>query len=65
MPLILSMDCLILSQWWVDAVYTVHHNCKGHTGTGMNFVQVMTVLFMEAEADLVGVDDTLGYILRA
>jgi hypothetical protein len=39
MPLILSADCLTLSKWWVEAVYAVHDNCRGHTGAGMSFGQ--------------------------
>ncbi len=26
MPLILSVDCLMLSRWWVDAAYAVHND---------------------------------------
>jgi hypothetical protein len=37
MPLILLADSLMLSRWWVDAVYTVHDDCRGHTGAGMSF----------------------------
>ena len=28
MPLILSADDLTLPRWWVDAAYSVHHDCK-------------------------------------
>jgi hypothetical protein len=39
-PLILLVDSLILSGWWVDAAYAVHHNCKGHTGAEIEFGKV-------------------------
>jgi hypothetical protein len=44
-PLILSTDLLTLSRWWVDAAYTVHGDCQGHTGTGMNFGQGMALRY--------------------
>jgi hypothetical protein len=37
MPLILSVDLLTLSRWWVDAAYAVHNDCRGHTGAGISF----------------------------
>jgi len=72
MPLILSADLLMLSRWWVDAAYTVHDNCWGHTGAGMSLEQGMVLSYLWkqkintnslAEAKLVGVADSLGYIL--
>jgi hypothetical protein len=45
MPLILLADSLTLSRWWVDAAYTVHHNCKKHTGAGMSFGQGMAMSY--------------------
>jgi hypothetical protein len=73
MPLILSADLLTLSQWWVDAAYAVHDNCRGHTGAGMSFGQGMALSYSwkqkinmnksSTEAKLIGVDDSLGYIL--
>jgi hypothetical protein len=74
MPLILSADLLTLSQWWVDAAYAVHDNCQGHTGAGMSFGQGMALSYSwkqkmntksSTEAELVGVDNLLGYILWA
>jgi hypothetical protein len=35
-PLFFLADSLTLAQWWVVAAYVVHHNCKSHTGAGMN-----------------------------
>ncbi len=55
-------------------MYAVHHNCKGHTGAGMGFGQGMGLSYSWIqnklakslkEAELVGVNDTLGYILWA
>jgi hypothetical protein len=74
MPLILSADSLTLSRWWVDAAYAVHDDCRGHTGAGMSFGQGMALSYSwkqkintksSTEAELVGVDDSLGHILWA
>ncbi len=74
MPLILSANSLTLSQWWVDAAYAVHHDCKEHTGAGMSFGQGMALSYSwkqtivaksSTNAELVGVVDTLGHILWA
>ncbi len=72
LPLVLSADSLTLSRWWVDAAYAVHHDCKGHTGAGMSFEQGMACSYSWkhkimtkslTEAEIVEVDDSLGYIL--
>ncbi len=74
MPLILLAELLTLSRWWVDTAYTVHDDCRGHTGAGMSFGQGMVLSYSwkhkintksSTEAELVGVDDSLGYILWA
>ncbi len=74
MLLILLADLLTLLRWWVDAAYVVHHDCKGHTGAGMSFGQGMALSYSwkhkvmsksSTEAELIGVDDMLGYILWA
>jgi hypothetical protein len=74
MPLILSADSLMLARWWVDAAYAVHTDCKGHTGAGMSLGQGMAMCYSwkqkintksSTESELVGVDDSLGYILWA
>ncbi len=75
MPLVLSADSLTLSRWWVDAAYAVHHDCKDHTGAGMSFRQGMAcscyswkhkiMTKSSTEAEIMGVDDSLGYILWA
>ncbi len=72
MPLILSADSLTLQRWWVDAAYAVHKDCRGHTGAGMSFGRGMAMSYSWKQkinmksstvAELVGVDDSLGYIL--
>ena len=72
MPLILLADLLTLSRWWVDTAYAVHNDCWGHTGAGMSFGQRMALSYSwkhkintksSTEAKLVGVDESLGYIL--
>ena len=74
LTLILSVDSLTLSRWWVDAAYAVHDNWRGHTGAGMSFGQGKALSYSwkhkintksSTEAELVGVDDMLGYILWA
>jgi hypothetical protein len=74
MPLILSADNLTPLRWWVNTVYAVHHDCKGHTSAGMSFGQGMALSYLWKQkimtksltkAELVGVDNSLGYILWA
>jgi hypothetical protein len=74
MPLIMSADLLMLSRLWVNIAYTVHNDCPGHTGAGMSSGQGMVLSYLWkqkintksfAEAKLVGVDNSLGYILLA
>ncbi len=74
MPLILSADSLTLSRWWADVAYAVHDNCWGHTWAGMSFGQGMALSYSWkqkintkslTEAELVGVDYSLGYIIWA
>jgi len=74
MPLVLSADSLTLSTWWVDVAYAMHDDCRGHTGAGMSFGQGMALSYSWkhkintkslTEAELVGVDDVMGYILWA
>ena len=74
MLLILSVDSMMLSPWWVDAVHAVHDDCREHTGAGMIFSQGMALSYSwkqkintesSTEAELVGVDNLLGYILWA
>ena len=68
------VDSQMLSRWWVDAAYAVHDDCRGHTGAGMSVGQRMALSYSwkqkintksSTEAELVGVDNSLGYILWA
>jgi hypothetical protein len=72
MPLILSADSLTLAQWWVDAAYAVHHDCKSRTGAGMSLGTGMVLSYSwkqkintksSTKVELVGVDNSLRYIL--
>ena len=45
MPLVLLVDSLILSNWWVDVVHVVHDDCRGHTGAGMSLGQGMALSY--------------------
>jgi hypothetical protein len=75
MPLILSADSMTMPRWWVDAAFAVHDDCKSHTGAGMSLGQGMAMSYSwkqkintkssNTEAELVGVDDSLAYILWA
>ena len=35
MKLTLTVDNISFIKWWVDASYSVHWDCKGHTGAMM------------------------------
>ncbi len=57
-----------------SAAYAVHKDCRGHTGAGISFGQGIALSYSwkqkintksSTEAELVGVDDALGYILWA
>ncbi len=72
MPLVLSADLLTFSRWWVDVAYAVNDNCRGHTGAGMSLGQGEALSYSlkqkintksYTKVELVGVDDSLGYIL--
>jgi hypothetical protein len=74
MPLILSADSMMMPRWWVDAAFAVHDDCKGHTGAGMSLGRGMAMSYSwkqkintksSTEAEIVGVDDSLAYILWA
>ena len=58
----------------MDAVYAVHNDCRGHTVARMSLGQGMALSYSwkqkintksSTEVELVGVDDSLGYILWA
>ena len=74
LKLTLSVDDLRLLQWWVDASYNVHWDCKGQTGAMMSLGRGATISFSHkqklnvrssCEGELVGLDDALPLILWA
>ena len=57
---------------WVDTAYAIHDDCRGHTGVRMSFGQGMALSYSWKQtiniksltkAELVGVDNALGYPL--
>ena len=72
MKLYLTADSLIIIHWWVDAAYSVHWDCKGHTGAMMSIGKGAIMSFSRGqklnarsstEAELIGIADALGIIL--
>jgi hypothetical protein len=72
MKLTLSVDDLQQIQWWVDASYNVHEDCKGQTGAMMSLGKGAPISFSRkqklnvissCEGELVGVDDAMTWIL--
>ena len=72
MKLKLSVENLGLIQWWVDASYNVHDDCKGQTGAMMSLGRGAPISFSRkqklnvrssCEGELVGIDDALPIIL--
>jgi hypothetical protein len=72
LPLILRADNLNLIKWWVDASFTTHNDCRGHTGgtlslgngfiTGVSKKQKINTRSSN-EAEIVGGDDMLPQIM--
>ena len=68
----LSLNDLSTFQWWVDASYNVHDDCKGQTEAMMSLgkeapislscKQKLTVT-SSCEGELMGIDDALPTIL--
>ena len=44
LPLILVAGITGILNWWIDASSTVHHNMRGHTGTGLSMVRGFPVV---------------------
>ena len=74
MRLRLGVDDLRIIQWWVDASYNVHEDCRGQTGAMMSLGQGAPISFSRkqklnvrssCEGELVGIDDALPLILWA
>jgi hypothetical protein len=74
MKLKLSAETLSTIQWWVDASYCVHEDCRGQTGGLMSLGRGAHMSFSwkqklnvrsSCEGELVGIDDALPHILWA
>eukprot|EP00804_Cyclotella_cryptica_P031175 CCRYP_011748-RA/>CCRYP_011748-RA protein AED:0.26 eAED:0.26 QI:0/0/0/1/0/0/5/0/530 len=74
MRLRLGVDDLRIIQWWVDASYNVHEDCRGQTGAMLSLGQGAPISFSRkqklnvrssCEGELVGIDDALPLILWA
>eukprot|EP00970_Alexandrium_tamarense_P015266 scaffold4923_cov115-Alexandrium_tamarense.AAC.1 len=74
MKLTLSVDKLSVVKWWVDASYNIHEDCKGHTGAMMSLGKGAVMSFSRkqklnvrssTEVELVGIDDSMPWILWA
>jgi len=73
MKLTISVDSLIILNWWVDASYNIHEDCKGHTGLILSMGKGGAVasgswkqkinVRSSTEGELVGLDDSLPLIL--
>jgi hypothetical protein len=73
MPIIMKADGLKIVAWWVDASFTTHKECRGHTGGMMSLGRGSIIGISKkqkintrssTEADLVGVDDVAPQMLR-
>ena len=68
LKLTLKVKDLSVIRWWIDASYTVHPDCKGHTGSTMTLGEGATISMSNkqkvnvrssTEGELVGVHDVL------
>ena len=72
LSLTLEADGMTVIQWWVDASFATHPNCRSHTGATLSFGKG-SVYSMSSkqklntrsstEAELVGINDVLSMIL--
>jgi hypothetical protein len=68
-----AVNDMSIIQWWVDASYAVHEDCRGHTGATMMSLGEGTVTSCSTkqkingksstEDELIGVDDAMPRIL--
>jgi hypothetical protein len=72
LKLTLSVYDVSIIQWWVDALYAVHEDCRGHTGAMMSLGKGAVTSFStkqkingksSMEDELIGVDDAMPRIL--
>ena len=70
--LTLEADDMTVIQWWVDASFATHPNCRSHTGATLSFGKGSVYLLSSkqklntrssTEAELVGINDVLSMIL--
>ena len=63
---------MMVIQWWVDASFTTHPNCRSHTGATLSFGKGSVYSLSSkqklnthssTEAELVGINDVLSMIL--
>ena len=68
----LEADAMNVIQWWVDASFATHPNCRSHTGATLSFGKGSVYLMSSkqklntrssTEAELVGINDVLSMIL--
>ena len=72
LSLTLEADDMTVIQWWIDASFATHPNCRSHTGATLSFGKG-SVYSMSSkqqintrsstEAELVGINDVLSMIL--
>ena len=67
-----TLDSLSIIHWWVDAVYGVHWDCKGHIGAMVSMGNRAIFSFSRGQklnarsstrAELIVITDALGIIL--
>ena len=72
MKLNITVDSLTTIRWYVDSLYGLHDDCKGHTGMMMTLGSGASMSFSKGhkinvksfdESELVGIDDSLPDIL--
>ena len=70
--LTLKADDMTVIQWWVDASFATHPNCRSHTGATLSFGKGSVYSLSpkqklntrsSTEAELVGINDVLSMIL--
>ena len=68
----LTVDLLSMTQWWVDSLYGVHWDSKGHTGAMMSMGKGAIVNISQkhklnvassTKAELVSIADVLGMMM--
>jgi hypothetical protein len=72
MPLILPVDSLNITKWWVDVSSAKHDNCRGHTGAMMSLGRISIIGMSKkqkintrssTEAEPVGTNDAIPQMM--